>query len=276
MTSVMGEAQVIPAPFMFEDAGINKYNGTYYYTYCSNFYNGIRPEGSPPAGEIAYMTSSSPMGPWTYRGTILKNPGHFFGVGGNNHHVIFEFKDAWYIAYHAQTLSKAMGVPKGYRSTHLNELKFQIADQSIQEITANYEGVPQIQSFNPYERVEAATLGWNAGIAAEPSAERSVAVTDIDSGDWLALSKVDFGSSGASGFTASVSEAGSAAVIELRLDAANGQLIGSLQIPAAEETGAAEYQTNVTGASGVHDLYLVFKGKPDSKLFKLHSWRFNQ
>jgi arabinoxylan arabinofuranohydrolase len=52
-------------------------------------------------------------------------------------------------------------------------------------------------------------------------------------------------------------------------------LIGSLQIPAAQ-TEAAEYQTKVTGAGGVHDLYLVFKGKPDSKLFKLHSWRFNQ
>ncbi|MBO9600686.1 MAG: family 43 glycosylhydrolase, partial [Cohnella sp.] len=64
MISVVGEAKTIPAPFMFEDAGINKVNGTYYYTYCSNFYQGVRPEGSPPAGEIAYMTSDSPMGPW--------------------------------------------------------------------------------------------------------------------------------------------------------------------------------------------------------------------
>ena len=170
-------------------------------------------------------------------GDDSEKSGTFLRRRRQQHHVIFEFQGDWYIAYHAQTLSKAMGVPKGYRSTHLNELKFQIADQSIQEITANYEGVPQIQSFNPYEHVEAATLGWNAGIAAEASAERSMAVTDIDSGDWLALSKVDFGSSGASGFTASVSEAGSAAVIELRLDSANGQLIGSLQIPAAAETG---------------------------------------
>ncbi|WP_336773009.1 glycoside hydrolase family 43 protein [Paenibacillus sp. MMO-58] len=275
MVSVVGEAQNIPAPFMFEDAGINKHNGIYYFTYCSNFYNGERPEGSPPAGEIAYMISDSPMGPWTYRGTILKNPGHFFGVGGNNHHVIFEFKDAWYIAYHAQTLSKAMGVPKGYRSTHLNEVKFQDADQSIQEITANYEGVPQIQVFNPYERVEASTMGWNAGIATEASSDGGMAVTDMDSGDWIALSEVDFGSEGARRFAATVSEAGSAAVMELRLDAADGKLIGTLQV---QPTGAegVEYLTNVTGADGTHDLYLVFKGKPDSKLFKLHSWQFGQ
>ncbi|MCK9861461.1 glycoside hydrolase family 43 protein [Paenibacillus sp. ATY16] len=275
MISVVGEAQVIPAPFMFEDAGINKYNGTYYFTYCSNFYNGDRPEGSPPAGEIAYMTSDSPMGPWTYRGTILKNPGHFFGVGGNNHHVIFEFKNAWYIAYHAQTLSKAMGVPKGYRSTHLNELKFRDADRSIQEITANYEGAAQIQLFNPYESVEAATIGWNAGIATEASPDGSLTVTDIDSGDWIALSKVDFGSNGASSFAASVSEASAAAIVELRLDAADGKLIGTLPVRATGDQ-AAEYQTEVSGAEGVHDLYLVFKGQPDSKLFKLHSWQFGQ
>lgn len=275
MVSVVGEAQVIPAPFMFEDAGINKHNGIYYFTYCSNFYNGERPEGSPPAGEIAYMTSDSPMGPWTYRGTILKNPGHFFGVGGNNHHAMFEFKDAWYMAYHAQTLSKAMGVPKGYRSTHLNEVKFQDADQSIEEITANYEGVPQIQVFQPYERVEAVTMGWNAGIATEASSDGSMSVTDIDSGDWIALSKVDFGSEGARTFAAVVSGAGSAAVIELRLDTADGKLIGTLQV---QPTGAegVEYQTKVTGAEGTHDLYLVFKGKQGSKLFKLHSWQFSR
>jgi len=141
------KAKVIPAPFMFEDAGINKYGDLYYYTYCSNFYSGERPEGSPAAGEIAYMTSDSPMGPWTYRGTILKNPGHFFGVGGNNHHVIFALHDKWYIAYHAQTLSKALGVPNGYRSTHLNEVIFNSEDGSIQEIQANYEGVSPIKHF---------------------------------------------------------------------------------------------------------------------------------
>ncbi|KHF34465.1 Arabinoxylan arabinofuranohydrolase precursor [Paenibacillus sp. P1XP2] len=53
MISVVGEAEPIPAPFMFEDAGIHKKDGTYYFSYCSNFYDGIRPEGSPPAGEIA-------------------------------------------------------------------------------------------------------------------------------------------------------------------------------------------------------------------------------
>lgn len=276
MISVVGEAKTIPAPFMFEDAGINKLNGTYYYTYCSNFYQGVRPEGSPPAGEIAYMTSDSPMGPWTYHGSILKNPGHFFGVGGNNHHAIFQFQGAWYIAYHAQTLSKAMGVPKGYRSTQLNQVAFG-EDGSILEIKADYKGVPQLKPLNPYASVAAATIGWNAGILTEKITDeegrQSTIVSGIDDADWIALSKVDFGK-GASSFTALINGAVEPAYIDLRLDSLNGNSIGVLEVSKTSGEDWSEFTTKVAGAAGVHDLYLVFGGKPGQNLFKAKSWKF--
>lgn len=75
---------------------------------------------------------------------------------------MFEFHDSWYIAYHAQTLSKAQGIANGYRSTHLNRLTH-LDDGSIQEIHADYEGVQQLVTLNPYERIPAATMGWSAG-----------------------------------------------------------------------------------------------------------------
>ncbi|WP_219638218.1 glycoside hydrolase family 43 protein [Cohnella sp. CFH 77786] len=278
MVSVVGEAVTIRAPYMFEDSGIHKYRGTYYYTYCSNFYNGTRPEGSPSAGEIAYMTSDRPMGPWTYRGTILKNPGHFFGVGGNNHHAIFRFRDDWYIAYHAQTLSKAMGVPKGYRSTHLNRVSFR-DDGSIEEISADVKGVSQIQPLNPYTRVAGATMAWSAGVAAESDAgsdsETGMAVTDIENGDWIALSKVDFGGKGASAFTATVSGSSEPAAVELRLDAPDGKLVGTLSVPPTAGQEWTERRAEVSGAEGIHDLYIVFRGNGD-KLLKLGSWQFTE
>ncbi len=280
MTSVIGEAAAIPAPFMFESAGINKVNGTYYYTYCSNFYNGVRPEGSPPAGEIAYMTSDSPMGPWTYQDTILKNPGHFFGVGGNNHHVMFQFHDTWYIAYHAQTLSKAMGVPRGYRSTHLNPVVFQ-EDGTIQKVEADMKGVEQLKPLDPYARVEAETMAWNAGIEVEPhgSGEGShgqMAVAAIENGDWIAVSKVDFGS-GASAIEAAVQSIGAGGQIELRLDGLDGQLIGTLTVPAAGKSDEwVVASQEVTGAAGVHDLYFVFRGQPGEQLLKFDWWQFTK
>lgn len=280
MISVVGEAKVIPAPFMFEDAGINKFGDQYYYTYCSNFYSGERPEGSPPAGEIAYMTSDSPMGPWTYRGTILKNPGHFFGVGGNNHHSIFALHDKWYIAYHAQTLSKAMGVPNGYRSTHLNEVIFNSEDGSIQEIQANYEGVSPIKHFNPYQSVNAATMAWNAGIAVEPptsSSSEKVAnrvVTALTDGSWIGLSDVDFGTPGASKILVSVDGGDVPSVIELRLDQPDGKLIGTVNVSAGGGGNAAELSVKVEGAEGLHDLYFVFRGEGEKKLLQFSSWQF--
>lgn len=192
MVSVVGEAITIPAPFMFEASGINKINGIYYYTYCSNFFSGPRPQGSPPAGEIAYMISSSPLGPWNYKGSILKNPGHFFQVGGNNHHSLFEYQGNWYIIYHAQTVAKDMGIPKGYRSPHINQVFFD-DDGTIQEVIADYQGVSQHKTLNPYTRVQAETFAWGAGIMTKPVSDDEPwqrALTDIENGDWIALSRL--------------------------------------------------------------------------------------
>ncbi len=276
MTSVIGTAEVIPAPYMFENAGINKVNGLYYYTYCSNFYDGVREEGSPRAGEIIYMTSENPMGPWTYQGSILKNPVHFFGVGGNNHHAIFEFRDSWYIAYHAQTLSKAMGVAKGYRSTHLNQVEFDPADGKIAEITATYEGVEQLQSYDPYAATSGGTMAWSAGLLTAPADTHArTQAVDIQDGDWLALASVDFGD-GAATFRARLLGTGAAGNIELRLGSPEGELAGTLSVSELASGEAADLSTEVTGATGTHDLYLVFRGEQETELFQLAEWTFDK
>lgn len=281
MVSVLGEAVTIPAPYMFEDSGINKFGGRYYYTYCSNFSGGTRPENSPPPGEIAYMVSEHPMGPWTYQGTILKNPGHFFGVGGNNHHVIFQLRQNWYIAYHAQTLSKSMGVPKGYRSTHLNRVYFE-PDGTIREIEADMEGVKGIQPLNPFQRTEAVTMAWNAGIQVNTStaAEDSqggpiLTVTDIHDRDWIAVANADFGK-GASAFTAWVSGIDAGGRLELRLDRPDGERIGTVDVPPSSDTEQRmEFSKEVSGASGIHHLYFIFTGQRDQRLFDFEAWQFH-
>ena len=228
-----GSAVTIDAPFMFEDSGIHKYNGKYYYSYCSNFRD-THPAGSPPKGEIAYMTSSSPMGPFTYSGTFLKNPGSFFGVGGNNHHAVFQFKNQWYVTYHAQTLGKALGVTKGYRSTHINKLEYN-SNGTIKDVQADMKGVPQVANLNPYIRTEAETIGWNGGISTEKSQAPgnivksiNLDVTSINNGDWLAVSKADFGT-GAKSFKANIASTVVGGKIEIHLDTLDGQLIGTLR-----------------------------------------------
>lgn len=278
MTSVVGTAQPIRAPYLFEDAGINKRGGVYYFSYCSNFHPGEREEGSPPAGEIAYMTSGSPTGPWTYERSILRNPSAFFGVGGNNHHAMFEFAGSWYMAYHAQTLSKAMGVPLGYRSTHLNRVEFD-ENGAIREIQADLAGVPAVKALNPYVRTSGSTSAWTAGVSIGPAPRLAGAraAAASEDGGWIGLAGADFGA-GASAFAATVRSDGAAGTIELRLDQPDGALIGRLEVP-AEEEGEGEWRvrsTAVAGADGVHDLYLVFRGEPDAPLLRLLDWQFSE
>ncbi|WP_340017184.1 glycoside hydrolase family 43 protein [Paenibacillus sp. FSL K6-1318] len=289
MISVVGTAKVIQAPYMFESSGIHKYNNNYYYTYCSNFDKADRPEGSPPPGEIAYMTSVQPMGPWTYQGTLLQNPGHFFDVGGNNHHAIFELADQWYIAYHAQTLCQAMNIPEGYRSTHLNRVEHDETSGRIKKVQADYQGVDQIKWFDPYQQVTGSTIGWSSGVSTEQcldsdemSAEMSASDSNVisaklQSDSWIAISNVDFGIEGPSIYKALISNQATEGALELRLDRADGPLIGEMIIPSA--TGSlhwVELTTEVTGAQGEHDLYIMFKGSTDSSTILLREWKFNR
>ncbi|MGG4144049.1 carbohydrate-binding protein [Paenibacillus algorifonticola] len=278
MTSIVGSAVTIDAPFMFEDSGIHKYNGKYYYSYCINF-SGTHP-ANYPAGEIGYMVSNSPMGPFTYTGHFLKNPYTFFGVGGNNHHAVFNFNNQWYVVYHAQTVSKALlGDGKGYRSPHINKLTHN-ADGTIQEVQGNMAGVSQIANLNPYIRTEAETIGWNAGITTELSqatggpTNNNLNVTNVHNGDWIAVGNADFGTGGAKTFKANVAS-NVGGKIEIRLDSATGTLVGTLNVGS---TGGVqnwqEIETTVSNATGVHNLFLVFTGTGTSNLFNIDYWQF--
>lgn len=285
-----GVVKPINPPWLFEDSGIHKYNGKYYYSYCTNFSNGH--PSDIPAGTIGYMVSDNPMGPFTFVKTILDNPSVFFDVGGNNHHAIFEFKGEWYITYHAQTLAKAMaesgaapmgGQPRGYRITHINKLSYD-ENGVIRNITADYAGVPQLKNVNPYTRTEAETIGWNGGISTEKITEPggmlnsiNLAVSDIQDSDWTAVSKVDFGDTGAGVFKANVASASDGGTIELRLDRADGTLIGTLPIMnTGGESSWKTVATSISGGSGVHDLYMVYRGSSSSNLFKVDYWQFEQ
>ncbi|MBO3287462.1 carbohydrate-binding protein [Paenibacillus sp. FSL M8-0228] len=277
MTSVIGSATTIDAPYLFEDSGLHKYNGKYYYSYCINFAGTHPPQY--PAGEIGYMVSDSPVGPFTYKGHFLKNPYTFFGVGGNNHHAVFNFKNEWYVVYHAQTVSKAqIGAGKGYRSPHINKLTHN-GDGSIAEVQGNMTGIAQFSNLNPYTRVEAETMAWQAGVTTEPTQASggpisNLNVTNVHNGDWIAVGNADFGSGGAKTFKANIaSNAGGK--IEIRLDSATGPLVGTLNVSSTGGTQTwKEVETTVSNATGVHKVFLVFTGTGTGNLFNIDYWQF--
>lgn len=281
MIATVGEAQLIDSPFHFESSGIHKYNGKYYYTYSTNF-SGERGDDDPGYADIAYMMSDHPMGPFTYQGVALRNGSEFFGVGGNNHQDFFEFKGQSYVAYHAQTLGDALGTVQGYRSPHINKLEYDENGRII-DIIANMDGVEQLTNLNPYQRVEAETIAWSAGIKTEESEapgsildELNLHVTDIHNGNWVAVSQVDFGELGADIFEANVA-ATIGGSIEIRLGSKDGELIGTLDVtPTGGEQEWHLIKTDVNTVSGVHDVYFVFTGEGEDNLFNFDYWRFTE
>ena len=288
MISIVGTPQPLNAPFIYEDSGINKIGNTYYYSYCANFqvHNYLnRPNEFPAAttigksGSIAYMTSNNPLGPYTLQKMILANPDEMFnqhGDGANNHHAMFEFKGKYYMLYHSRLLEMAMGVPgtipgQGYRSTHIDEVAIK-PNGTIDEIAGSKKGVAQVGRFNPFELTSAATIGNQAGINTTAiSGELQMKVTDIDSGDWVALYGVDFGTTGARRFNCTVTlpkTTDGNCVIQIKQDGLNGPAIGYVNI---DPTGYANITVELLRTVyGVHDLVFVFYGNG----YDFEQWKF--
>src|SRR5262249_52372338 len=81
-----------------------------------------------------------------------------------------------------------------------------------------------------------------------------------DDGDWAVYKNIDFGSRIKS-VLVRVASAGSGGSLEFHLGSATGPMVGSVGIPV---TGGWQSWTNVaapvSGATGINDLYIVFKG----------------
>lgn len=82
----------------FEGAWMHKYNGKYYFSYSTG-----------DTHLLCYAESSSPYGPFTYKGVIMQPV-----EGWTTHHSIVEFKGKWYIFYHDTEISG---------KTHLRNVK---------------------------------------------------------------------------------------------------------------------------------------------------------
>ncbi len=276
MTSIVGEPVVIDAPYLFEDSGINKIGDMYYYSYCTNFQVPREKESELGLanGQIHYMTSKSPLGPFAYAGLILKNPGDFFGCWGNNHHCLFFFEGKWYIAYHTQTMESAMGLSKGYRCTFIDTLTVDDTG-AIVPVTATRVGVTQLKPLNPFEQVEAETLAALAGATTglAPDADRKAGtgngiVAAIDAGGYISVRGVDFGAEGADRLVMHAKNERSV-TIQIRLDS-----LGSDAVYNASLAPSAAYSSRVfllnSRIQGIHDVYFVF----ESTGVELDWWKF--
>lgn len=271
MISLEGEPMTIDGvPYLFEDSGINKIGGTYYYSYCSNFQVPIDKidELGFGCGEIIVMKSDKPMGNFEKVGSVLKNPEYFFGLGSNNHHCMFEFEGKYYMAYHTRILEHAMGISGGYRSTNIDEVT--ICDGEIRPIEGTKRGVRQIKALDPYKMQSAAIMADMAGVQTVSYEAGQMLVTGMEDGSWIRLNGVDFGKNGAEKFELMLADVSGAGRVSLYLDGLEqGICIGYVDITSE----CAEEKTTITlerKPTGVHDLYFGFEGSG----YQVKGWCF--
>ena len=280
MISIVGEPVRIDAPYLFEDSGIHKFNNKYYYTYCSNWQ--VDKAGTDKYGfvnaEIVCLESDSPMGPFTYKETILENPGRYIGLYGNNHHCVFTFKDRWYMTYHSRVLEKKLGIEHGYRITNINEFTMQ-EDGTIGKISQSLSGREQLVWVNPYEENNATKVALMSGLSTVPADEQAIntgcgtyALTGVQPGAFVKIQGVDFGTTAPKKFIARIKNNNAEmGAIALRTGQVFGEAFGYLAVDATTGEEFLEFTADLdTDITGVQDLFLVFSGEG----FEVLSWRF--
>ena len=261
MISLDGEVIKLYATNFFEASWVFKRHGVYYFSYST----------TPKAQmRIDYMTGNSPTN-FTYRGVVGDQP----PINNNNNHAAqFEFKGPWYHVYHNRIVAKQAGIPTGFRRNLAIE-EFGFADDgSIKQVAYTTNGVTQIGHLNPYERVEGETFHAQSGVETEQCSAGGMNLTELNNGDWVKIVGVDFGSKGPKKFCACVASAEQGGSIELRLGDPEGKLIGTCKV--GNTGGWQEWKDvscEVSGATGVQDLYLKFVGE-DKPLLNLDWWKF--
>jgi len=258
----------------YEGPHLGLFNGKYYYMYQT-----FRDED---------MWATEPMqGLWFHRYAFLETPagpvvepegpfGRFMGFtpGGNSQPFVFNYEGNWYNVYHGQVLSEQTDNCTFHRNIGLDRIYFN-PDGTFVPQTITEEGLKQVRYLDPYIRQEAETIGRESGIEVYPTEDDpyygAQKAGSIDNNDWIKVFGVDFGN-GATNFEARVASLNSNGQIEIRLDSTNGTLIGTLNVP---NTGGDDtfqtVNTTISGASGMHDLFFVFK----SGGFDFNWWKFS-
>ncbi len=280
MMSLKGTPVAIDVPYLFEDSGIHKVGDTYYFSYCSNWQ--VDAEGTAKYGfhnaEIVTLESKNPMGPFTFKEVILKNPGQACGLYGNNHHAVFSFQGNWYITYHSRLLEKTMGIEKGYRATHV--VQFEMGeDGTIGNIPHSQDSITQLKYVNPYQPVNATNVSVMAGTDSVPADEQTKKIGSgtfglgaIDSGDYVKITGVDFGDTSAKSVKVTVMNSKEAGAIRVTVGTVNSEAVAYIPVAAGATADIVCEAELLKELTGVQDLYFTFYGEG----YEIRDWSFTK
>lgn len=121
MISLNGSITNVTATGYKESAWVHKYNGLYYLSYSTGW-----------PGPIQYSTSTSPMGPWTFRGTILASQNT-----NTNHQSPLFYNGQWFLFYQRGAVSGW----SNYRRNIAIDCMYYNTDGTIKQVVTTTGGV---------------------------------------------------------------------------------------------------------------------------------------
>jgi len=235
---------------------------------------------------IGYAMSDKPTGPWTYKGQIMDHDRRATG----NHPGIIDYKGSSYVFGFSYEHNFAL-TPIHHERRSVSVAKFDYnADGTIPDLGWwDKVSAPQVETLDPYRLVEAGTFAWTSrikrerdrpyawapGVTTAQNDQTGVYVTLATDRSYLKVAGVDFGKAGAKSFVATIANSAPDATIELHADSVTGPLLGTVHAgPPAPRGIWQDKTTQISGAAGVRDLYMVFRGKGEQSLLDFDHWRF--
>ena len=218
----------------FEACSLRKVGNTYYLIYSPN--KGHR---------LEYMTSDSPSGPFTHRGTIVDNGIDY--PAGNDHGSICNINGQWYIFYHRMTNDTITS-----RRACVEKIEI-LPDGTIPQVEMTSLGFET--SLNPYKITNAdiaCVLKGGAFVTEHDCFTR--VITSIKTGTVIGYKYFDFGEDFGSKtmeFAAKVHGCGGSATIKILIDGEDGTEIGECKIGSASGT----YTSVVKNVTGRHSVF---------------------
>lgn len=247
--------------FFHEGSQLIKHNGWYYLVYAD-----IQRRGMPTC--IGYSMSRNVFGPYEYKGIIVDN----FGCDPyvwNNHGSIGEFNGQWYVFYHRSTNGSERGRKACVEPIHFNP------DGTINEVEMTTQGAAG--PLNPFKTMEAWRACYLLGnVRVEPISADNDMLTHIENQNAASFKYFDFPTTPRSIEMKVVPQHGGR--VEIYANTLSLPLLATIQVPEGDGktpiTLKADVDKNVK-LTGVHPIFLRFRGDDGVSLFKLDSFRFN-
>ncbi len=217
---------------------IHKYKGLYY----------LNGHGAD------YATAENIYGPYTHRGKFYSE--------WIDHSTVFTWKNQHYVAHGTSKGHHVRPRDKFYRETFMTYLHFKENGEKVADEVVGHS----VWGVGQYDSDKTIQAEWYSA-ASDPDCKQEggsgFVIGNKQNNSYLYYPKVRNVASDAT-INVQVSSKSSGAVIEVREDKIDGNLLGTIKVPNTKSL--SDYQTisaKLSGSSGDKNIYLVFKGIKD-------------